>query len=85
MQRPELVSSALGDSDPASAQIGTREVLVESRNAFVESPIYDFAKLLPGNSVVGPAVIHTPVTTIVLQDAQTGRIDEYMNTVIEFE
>ena len=85
MQRPELVSSALGDSDPAPAQIGTREVLVESRNAFVESPIYDFAKLLPGNSVVGPAVIHTPVTTIVLQDAQTGRIDEYMNTVIEFE
>lgn len=85
MQRPELVSAALGAADPSPAQIGTREILVESSNAFSVAPIYDFAKLKPGNVIAGPAVIHTPVTTIVLQEAQSGRIDAYMNTVIEFE
>ncbi len=85
MQRPELVSTILGTADPSEAQIGTREILVESLNAFSVAPIYDFAKLTPGNVITGPAVIHTPVTTIVLQEAQIGRIDAYQNTVIEFE
>jgi N-methylhydantoinase A len=33
----------------------------------------------------GPAVIHTPITTIVLQAGQTGRMDPLRNIVIEFE
>ena len=49
-----------------------------------EASIYDFEKLNPGNEIAGPAVIHTPITTIVLQDNQQGRMDEYRNVVIEF-
>ena len=41
-------------------------------------------KLAPGNVVTGPAVIHTPITTIVVQDKQTGRMDAWRNIVIEF-
>ncbi len=50
-----------------------------------EADIYDFELLTPGNVVAGPAVIHTPITTIVVQDAQTGRMDELRNIVIEFD
>jgi N-methylhydantoinase A len=85
LRRPELVKSVLGNADASAAQIGTREILVEAQSAFALAPIYDFVRLKPGNVIAGPAVIHAPVTTIVLQDAQIGRIDEYMNTVIEFE
>jgi len=38
--------------------------------------------LTPGNVIEGPAVIHTPITTIVLQDAQTGTLDQYRNIAI---
>ena len=50
-----------------------------------EADIYDFERLAPGNLVRGPAIIHTPITTIALQDAQTGRMDEIRNIVIEFD
>ena len=40
--------------------------------AWLRADIYDFEKLLPGNVVTGPAVIHTPITTIVLQDESAG-------------
>jgi len=43
-----------------------------------------FERLAPGNEITGPAVIHTPITTIVLQDKQTGLLDEYRNMVINF-
>ena len=85
MTRPEIVAEALGDIDPSDAQIGRREIFVDASGAMEDADIYDFERLTPGNAVVGPAVIHTPITTIVVQDAQTGRMDEYRNIVIEFD
>lgn len=56
---------------------------MEARSAMVESDIYDFTLLQTGNIIVGPAVIHTPITTIVVQDSQRALMDEYRNIVIE--
>jgi len=67
------------------ARIGRRNVFVDRLNGMGEADIYDFGKLAPGNVMRGPAVIHTPITTIVVQDRQTGRMDEYRNIVIEFD
>jgi N-methylhydantoinase A len=50
-----------------------------------DAEIYDFSKLAPGNIVPGPAVIHTPITTIVLQDKQRGTMDGYRNVLIDFD
>ncbi len=44
-----------------------------------EADIYDFSELEPGNAVPGPAVIHTPITTIVLAgeaDRPDGRLSQ---------
>ncbi len=84
MTRPEIIAEALGDTDPAAAHIGRRAIFVDARGTMEDADIYDFERLTPGNVVAGPAVIHTPITTIVVQDAQTGRMDEYRNIVIEF-
>ena len=85
MTRPEIPAEPLGGTDPGAARLGTREVFVDAADGLVPAAIYDFEKLAPGNLIDGPAVIHTPITTIVVQAAQTGRIDEYRNIVIEFD
>ena len=85
MKRPELDKLVLGDTDASGARIGRRPIFVEAAGELVESDIYDFELLQPGNEITGPAVIHTPITTIVLQDKQTGHLDEYRNMVIEFD
>lgn len=83
LERPQFVTRDLAGTDSAAAQIGRRKIFVEAVNDFVDSPIYDFTQLLPGNVVPGPAVIHTPVTTVVVQAAQVARIDATLNTIIE--
>jgi N-methylhydantoinase A len=45
--------------------------------------IYDFQRLHPGNVVLGPAVIHTPITTVVVQGEQVARMDPFRNLILE--
>jgi len=84
MKRPEIEKLALGSKDASAAKTGRRRIFVEAASELVESDIYDFELLAPGNEIIGPAVIHTPITTIVLQDKQTGLLDEFRNMVIYF-
>ena len=83
--RPEIVAEPLQAPDPRAAHMGRREVFVDARDGKAPADIYDFEKLVPGNVVPGPAVIHTPITTIVVQERQTGHMDAYRNVVIEFD
>jgi N-methylhydantoinase A len=84
LQRPKLESMKLGKPDASRAKIGRRPVFVEARNGMADADIYDFEKLVPGNVVEGPAVIHTPITTIVVQSGQKATIDGYRNALIDF-
>ena len=84
MTRPDIEKLPLAGADASAARIGRRPIFVEARDELAEADIYDFAGLFPGNIIPGPAVIHTPITTIVLQDRQTGHLDEFRNTIIEF-
>ena len=70
-------------SDASAARIGRRDIFVDARNGFAPADIYDFDQLEPGNVISGPAVIHSPITTIVIQDRQTGRVDGYRNVTID--
>ena len=84
MTRPEIEKVAAGAADPAAAHIGQRNIFVEAKGGFATGDIFDFDKLAPGNIIAGPTVIHTPMTTMVVQQNQTGRMDEYRNMIIEF-
>lgn len=84
MARPSIEKEKIGGAAPDAARMGRRKVFVDAANGMAEAEIYDFTKLAPGNVMRGPAVIHTPITTIVLQARQTGRMDAYRNIVIEF-
>jgi N-methylhydantoinase A len=83
IDRPEIVPQTLVDSDASHALSTQREIFVEAKNALASANIYDFDLLKPGNEISGPAVIHTPITTIVIQQDQTGKMDTYRNIIIE--
>ena len=83
VQRPRVETAALDGADPGRARIGRRDIFVEAAGRLAPGDIYDFERLVPGNVVAGPAVIHTPITTIVVQSGQSGRVDAYRNTIIE--
>jgi len=85
MERPKMEAIKLGRADSSSARIGRRPIYVEAKSQMADADIYDFEQLAPGNVVRGPAVIHTPITTIVLQANQVGTMDGYRNVVIDFQ
>jgi N-methylhydantoinase A len=85
IDRPRLEPQALGKTDSSHAKIGRRPIFVEAQDGMAEANIFDFEKLTPGNVVKGPAVIHTPITTIVLQANQRGIMDGYRNVLVDFE
>jgi N-methylhydantoinase A len=84
LEHPELTPLSFISTDSSSAVVGVREIFVEAKAVMVSANIYDFNLLKCGNLIIGPAVIHTPITTIVLQELQKAVFDEYQNIVIEF-
>ncbi len=85
IDRPRLEPLPLAGADSGPAKTGRRPIFVEAKNGMAEADIYDFEKLKPGNVITGPAVIHTPITTIVLQANQRGTMDGYRNVLVDFD
>lgn len=85
IERPEFSAQPLGDSDPGAALAGRRKIFVDGHDSLSEADVFDFEKLRPGNIIVGPGVIHTPITTIVIQEQQQGLMDGHKNIIIEDE
>jgi len=84
LKRPEIEPLPLEGASSDDARMGRREIFVDARDGMTEADIYDFARIKPGNRIAGPAVIHTPITTIVVQDAQQAHMDALRNVIIDF-
>ena len=85
MTRPNLPTEEEIEADAQTALIETRPIFVEAKNGMAEGRIYDFEKLVPGHEILGPAVIHTPITTIAVPAAMTARMDRWRNIVVSFD
>lgn len=83
LDRDVPVMAPIEGDDPAAAAMGTRRAYSTADEAMIDMPLYDFELLRPGNVVSGPAVVHTPITTLVLQAGQTGTIDPLRNVVVD--
>jgi N-methylhydantoinase A len=69
----------LGDSDPAPAYVETRQSYF---GKIQPARCYDFQRLRAGHRIEGPAIIWTPITTIVVQPGQTAICDGRKNIVM---
>jgi len=81
--RVRLAPSPAGKSDPAAAQRGWRPVYFAAPEpAFVETPVYERARLAPGARIAGPAIVEEPAATIVLQPGDRAEINPYGALVV---
>jgi len=83
LSRPRIAPEPLGSTDPSSAERGRRPILFVDAGDWRPTTVYDFARLAPGNVVRGPTVVHSPVTTIVVQNGQIARLDGFRNLILE--
>ncbi len=59
-----------------------RNVFFEELGEFAPTRIYDFQRMCPGMELSGPAVIETPVTTVVVNPRDRAEIDGFRNVRI---
>ncbi|MEW6441327.1 MAG: hydantoinase/oxoprolinase family protein [bacterium] len=76
-RKPAFPELAFSGENPSGALKTQRPAYFEDRGGFVETPIYDGARILCGNVLEGPCVIEEPATTIVVYPGQTARLSKY--------
>jgi N-methylhydantoinase A len=79
LPKPQLKKLALGPSSPGSALKGRRPVFFEEHGDYVSTPVYQFEQIGPGMEMAGPAVIESPITTIVVNPHDLASMDEFRN------
>jgi N-methylhydantoinase A len=82
LKKPDIKAERVKRSDGAHALKGRRDVYFEEERKFVSTRVYDFTKMQPGVEFDGPAIIETPVTTIVVNPKDRAVMDEYFNVRI---
>lgn len=81
VKKPEFYREAPAGEDASSALKGTRRVFIDG--TFVETGIYDRARLKTNNRILGPAIIEQFDTTSLLKPGQALLVDEYFNLVVQ--
>jgi N-methylhydantoinase A/acetophenone carboxylase len=76
-EKLELPVHELGDPDPSPARQGSREAYWPELGRRVDTPVYAFDRLAPGNQVDGPGLVEAEFTTIVVPPGRVLRIDEH--------
>jgi N-methylhydantoinase A len=69
--------------DVTNACMGERKIYFYEIGDYISTRIYDGAKIGRGHIIDGPAIIHQMGTTIVIGAGQKGKVDRYLNVVIE--
>lgn len=80
LPRPVLPEAQPGPAEPADeARRGSRQVYWSERKAFAATPVFDGERLVHGNRVVGPAIVETTDTTVVIHPGQSLTVDALGN------
>jgi N-methylhydantoinase A len=61
-------------------RVGARKAFFGSR--YVATPVYDGPLLVPGQTILGPAIVEEPFTTIVVYPGQRATVDAWGNYAI---
>ncbi|MBU6270671.1 MAG: hydantoinase/oxoprolinase family protein [Betaproteobacteria bacterium] len=84
--RPALPKAErLSSRVPKAARRPSRPVWWDGLKSRVDTPIYDGARLLPGNRVAGPCVVETAQTNVVVHPGRALRVDAWGNFEITFQ
>lgn len=73
----------LGPEPPGAARQEPRQAYWGNKTGFVETPVFSFEALQPGNRVKGPALIEAPDTTYVIEPGWQFALDQYYTGKLE--
>lgn len=79
LPKPAIQAEALGGADASAARKGERPVLFVEFGRHVPTAIYDVRKMRPGMEIAEPAIIETPITTIVINPGDRAAMDAFGN------
>ena len=79
LDKPTVTEAPEGDAAADAALKPERPVFFEERGDYAPTAIYDFQRMQPGMSLSGPAIIETPVTTVVVNPRDRAEIDGFRN------
>lgn len=82
VRKAELRHADSGPADASHAIVKRAPAWVPLAEEMREVDGYDFELLRPGNAFPGPAIVWTPITTVVAGEGQQVCVDEYKNLVI---
>ncbi|MCQ2682941.1 hydantoinase/oxoprolinase family protein [Helicobacter pylori] len=75
-QKPVIpVEKEHGATPPKEAKIGVRKFYRHKK--WVDADVWQMEKLLPGNEVIGPAIVESDATTFVIPRGFTTRLDKH--------
>lgn len=83
LERPAPEPVDLGPEDASGALVAEVEAWIDADGAPGSTPGYDFRLLEPGNAISGPAIVWTPITTLVVARGQVASVDGLRNLVVE--
>lgn len=80
--KAQVATEEPGAADSSDALVERRRAYIPDKGEFGEVDAYDFARLRAGHHVEGPAIIWTPITTVVVGSRQHALCDPYKNLVV---
>jgi N-methylhydantoinase A len=80
--KPGLPTVPNGDGNAARALKGTRQAYFHQLGGFTDTAVYDRPRLLPGDTVVGPAIFEEPDSTTLCPPGYAARVDGHLNLII---
>jgi len=84
--KPQLTrSESMSATIVAEAHRPARAVYWSEPAETTETPVFEGEKLVPGNSVPGPAIVETADTTVAVHPGQTLSVDEFGNFELTLE
>jgi N-methylhydantoinase A len=78
-----LPQAAMDGPSPQHALTDEHKIYFDGK--FLSTPIYDRAKLQPGNRMTGPAIVTEMDSTTVILPNFAGEVDRYFNILIRPE
>jgi N-methylhydantoinase A len=79
LSKPKLKKHPIEANQAPAALKAERKVYFEEQKDFIATRVYDYDRLMSGSEVFGPAIIETPITTIVVNPNDRAIVDDYRN------
>jgi len=79
LHKPRLRRYPMEKNRAGNALKTERKAYFEENRDFIPTKIYDYGRLATGSEILGPAIIETPITTIVINPNDRAMVDEYHN------